>query len=130
MVTRPAERGHASLYVAIEGARVRDVAARTKNNFGGLGGELTAGIRRAGLHNDGPSLNRTRNIERAAHPQKLSRVVENMEHIRVETGARFHVANERIVGPAIPQARHHVIELASAPIAGGMLDMFLEAKIH
>src|SRR5580700_6090100 len=102
MVAWTAERLHASLHVGIKGAGVCDIAACTKNNFSGLRGELAACIRRAGLYDNGPALNRTRNIEWAANFQKLSIVVKDVELFGIEVDACFHVANERIVGPAIP----------------------------
>src|SRR5277367_2592293 len=102
MAARTADRLHASLHVGIEGARGCDIATRAENDFCGLGGELSASIRRACLHDDRPALYRTRNIERAANFQKLPIVVQDVEFLGIEVDASFHVADERIVGPTIP----------------------------
>src|SRR5882672_3354319 len=39
-------------------------------------------------------------------------------------------ADEGVIGPAVPQARDHVIELPGAPIALAVLDMLLKAKVE
>jgi len=40
------------------------------------------------------------------------------------------LADEGVIGPAVPQARDHVIELPGAPIALAVLDMLLKAKVE
>ena len=130
MLARAAERLHASFHVGVEGTRHRDRTACGENNFGGLGGELAACVGRACLHDDRPALNWTRDIQRTAHFQKLAMMIEYVELLRIEVLSRLDVANERVVGPAIPQARHDVEEFARATVTRRMLHVLLEAEIQ
>jgi len=40
------------------------------------------------------------------------------------------IADEGVIGPAVPEARYHVIKLPCTPIALAVLDMLLKAKIE
>ena len=44
--------------------------------------------------------------------------------------AALDVADEGVVGPAVPQAGHHVVELARAAIALAVLHVLVEAEIQ
>jgi hypothetical protein len=130
MLVRAPELLHATFYIGIESARIRDIIPGPKDYLRRLGSKLPARLGRAGLHDDGPALNRTRDVERTAHSEMLSVVVQDMKLLGIEIYARLHVANEGVVRPAIPKARHHVEELARAAIARRMPHVFLQAEIH
>jgi hypothetical protein len=40
------------------------------------------------------------------------------------------IADEGVIGPAVPQARDHVIKFPGTPIALAVLDMLLQAKVE
>src|SRR5258708_39906708 len=114
MVARAPELLHATFYIGVESARIRDITPGPEDYLGRLGSELPAYLRSAGLHDDRPALNRTRDVERTAHIEMLSMVVQDMKLFGIEIYARLHVLNEGVVRPAIPQACHHVDEFARA----------------
>ena len=53
-----------------------------------------------------------------------------MELVRVKIHPCLHISNERVVGPAVPQARHNVKEFPCPAIPGSMRNMFLTTEIH
>src|SRR6516162_2593111 len=53
-----------------------------------------------------------------------------MESGGIEINAALNIAYEGIVGPAIPQARHHVKEFACTAVTRLMLEMLVKAEIH
>ena len=57
-------------------------------------------------------------------------MVEDVQPRGIEIKALIDIADEGVVGPAVPQTGDDVEEFARAPLALGMLDMFLEAEIH
>src|SRR5262245_16945329 len=57
-------------------------------------------------------------------------MVQGVKLLRIEIDPRFHITNESVVRPAVPQTSHHIEELARATVARLMLNMFLETKIH
>jgi hypothetical protein len=99
-------------------------------DFGSLGGELPSRFRRAGLNDNRPTLNGTRDVERSANPEKLALMVQDVKLFGIEIDASLDVANKGVVCPAVPEARHHVEKLARTPIARRVLDMLLETEIH
>ena len=129
VVAVAAERLHAAFDVGVEALRVGHRAAGGEHHFGGFGGDLPAGFRRAGLDDDRPALDGTGDVERAADREMGALVVQDVHAVRVEVDAVFDVADEGIVGPAVPQAGHDVVELARLAVAGAVLDMFLQAEI-
>ena len=48
----------------------------------------------------------------------------------IEIDAALDVADEGVLGETVPQAGHHVVELARAAIALVMLEMIVEAEIE
>jgi len=68
MVAIATELLHAPFHVGIEGARTGEIVARGEDDFGSLGGELPSRFRRAGLNDNRPTLNGTRDVERSANP--------------------------------------------------------------
>ena len=101
---------------------------RGEHGLRGLGRELAPGLGRAGLHDDRPALDRPRDVERTAHGKKLALVIEHMQLVGVEKDAVLDVADEGVVGPAVPQSRHHVVELARAAIALAVLHVIVSPK--
>ena len=71
-----------------------------------------------------------RDVERAAHREMLALVVEHMQFGGVEIEPAFGVADEGVVGKAVPQAGHHIVEFPRPVIALVMLDMLVEAEIQ
>ena len=127
---RAAKLFHSALHVGIELSAGGEVALRREHGFRRLSRKLPAGLRRPGLHDHRPALDRARDIERSSHRKIFTLVIEHM-HLRwVEENAVLDIADERVVGPAVPETRHHVIKLPCAPIALAVLDMLLEAKIE
>ena len=68
-------------------------------------------------------------VERSAHREELSLVVEDVQLGRVEIAAACLVAKESVVFPAVPQALDHVMELLGAAVAFGMVDVRLAAEV-
>ena len=130
MVARAADLLHAALHVGVELAPGREVALRREHGFGGLGGELAAGLGGARLHDHRPALDRPRDVERAAHREIFSLVAEHVHLVGIEEDAALDVADEGVVGPGVPQAGHHVVELARAPVALAVLHVLVEPEIE
>src|SRR5258707_1539845 len=76
-----------------------------------------------------PALDRPGDIERSAHGKILTLVIKHMHFRWVEENAMLDIADEGVVGPAVPHARDHVIKLPCTPIALAVLDMLLKAEI-
>src|SRR5207248_4669654 len=64
--------------IGVVALRVGELAAARKDHLGGLGGELAAGIGRAGLDDYWPALDRPGDVQGAAHRQELALVVEHV----------------------------------------------------
>ncbi len=88
MVAGAAELRHAALDVGVEALALGEVALRGEHHLGGLGRELAAGLRGAGLHDDRPALDRPGDVERPAHREILALVVQHMQLVGVEIDAR------------------------------------------
>ena len=129
MIRLPAITREPALHVAIERLRFVERLVRDEHDFGGLRREFLARFRRTGLHDDGPALRRTRDVERPAHLEVLAAMVEHVQLVGIEIDAAFLVAQEGVVFPAIPQARDDVVEFARAFIAHGMIGMLLEVEV-
>ena len=118
-----------ALHVGVEGAAHLDAALRGEDGLGRLGGKLAARFAGAGLDDHGPALHRARDIERPAHVEIFALVVEHVEPVGIEIDAALDVADERVLGPAVPQPGHDLDEFARARIALAMLQVILEAEI-
>src|SRR5580692_12822111 len=75
------------------------------------------------------ALRRPRHIERAAHREMLSLVVQHMQLGGVEIAPGDAVADERVVVPTVPQPAHDLDELDRTFVALAMLIMLLAAEI-
>ncbi len=121
---------HPSSDIGIKRLRVGEIAAAGKDHLGSLGGELAPGVRRAGLDDDRPALDRPRDVQRAAHRQEFALVVEDVQPLGIEIDAVFDIADKGVLGPAVPQPGHDIEEFAGAPIALAMLHMLGHAEIE
>ncbi len=130
MIARAAELFHAALDVGIEFLADGKIALRGEHRFRRLRRELAAGIGRAGLHDHRPALDRAGDIDRAAHREIFALVIEHVHFRRIEKDAVLDVADPGIVGPAVPQSGHDVVELPRAAIALAVLHMLVEAEIE
>ena len=54
---------------------------------------------------------------------------EDVELLRIEIDAAGLIANKRIVGPTVPQPRHHRMEFPRAGITGGVGEMLVAAEV-
>ncbi len=82
-----------------------EVALRREHRFRCFRRELPAGLRRSGLHDHKPALDRPRDIERSSHGKISTLVIEHMHFRWVEENAMLNIADEGVIGPAVPQAR-------------------------
>ncbi len=57
-------------------------------------------------------------------------MIEHVHLVGFEEHAALDVADEGVVRPGIPQAGHHVVELAGALVALGVLHMVVEPEIQ
>ena len=130
VVAVAAELVHAALDVGVELLAVGEAAAAGEHRFRGLGRELPAGLRGAGLHDHRPALHRPGDVERAAHLEICALVVQHMHLVRIEKEAALDVAHEGVVGEGIPQPGDHVIELARPLVALVVLHVVVEAEIQ
>src|SRR5262252_10893679 len=104
MVGRAAEPFHPSFDIGVETLRVDQIAATRKDDLGGFSGDLAAGFRCACLNDDRPSLDLTVYVRRAAHREKLALVIQHMQPLGIEIDAVLDIADEGVVGPAVPQS--------------------------
>ena len=103
---------HALANVRPEGASVVACLRDGEDHLGCLGGELPAIVGRAGLDDHRPSLDRPRDVQRAAHGKELALVVKHMQLGRIEELAGLLVPKKGVVGPAVPEPVDDIHELA------------------
>ena len=65
-----------------------------------------------------------------AHRQELALVVEHVHAFGIEIDALLDVADEGVVGQAVPQPGHDVEELAGAAVALVVLHVLGQAEIE
>ena len=130
MVAVAAELVHAALDVGIKLLSVGEAAAAGEHGLRGLRGKLPAVVGGAGLHDHRPALHRAGDVERPAHREIFSLVVEHVHLGRIEIEALFDIAHEGVVGEGIPQAGDHVVELARALVALGVLHVIFQPEIQ
>ena len=129
MVARAPGLFRPALHIGIELLADGEARLRGEHRLRRLGRELAAGLGGAGLDDHRPALDRPRDVERAAHRQVLALVVEHVQLVGIEIDAVVDVADEGVVRPAVPQAGHHVVELARAAIALAVLHMLVSPKL-
>jgi hypothetical protein len=130
VVWRTAGLFHATLHVGIEFLAPCETVLRGEDGFRGLSGELASSLRRAGLHDHRPALDRPSDVQRPADRIVLVLMVEHMHLCGIEVDAGFDVANEGVIRPGIPQAGHHIVEFAGTAVALVVLDMLRETEIQ
>ena len=121
---------HAALDVGVELLPVGKRATAGEHGFRRFRRQLPAIVRGAGLHDHRPALHRAGDVERAAHGQVFALVVEHVHFVGIEIQARFDVADKSVVGEGIPQARHHIVELARPLVALGVLHVVFQPEIQ
>lgn len=121
---------HAALDVGIELLAVGEAAAAGEHGLRGLGRELPAVFRCAGLHDHRPALHRAGDVEGAAHLQIFAVVVERVHLRGIDEQPTLDVAHEGIVGEGIPEAGDDVVELTRALVALGVLHVIVEAEVE
>ena len=57
-------------------------------------------------------------------------MAEHVQFCGIEEQAALLVAQEGVIRPGVPQSRHDIEELAATPVAGVVLDMFVEPEVH
>ena len=125
-----AELFHPALDVGIELLAVGEAAAAGEHGLRGFGRELPAVFGRAGLHDQRPALHGAGDVERPAHAQIFSLVIEHVHLRGIEIEALLDVAHEGVVGEGIPQAGDDVIEFARPLVALGVLHVVVEPEIQ
>ena len=110
--------------------RIGELAAAGEDHLRGLGGELAAGVGGAGLDDDRPALDRPGDVQGAAHRQELALVVEHVHPLGVEINPVLDIADEGVIGPAVPEAGDDVEELAGAAVALAVLHLLGQPEIE
>ncbi len=121
---------HPALDVGIEFLAVGEGAAAGEHGLRGFRRKLLAVLGRAGLHDQRPALDRAGDVERAAHAEILSLVIEHVHLGGIEIQALFDIAHKSVVGEGIPQPGDDVIEFTRALVAFGVLHMVVEPEIQ
>ena len=57
-------------------------------------------------------------------------MIQDVHAVGVEKDPVFHVTNEGVICPTVPQAGHHVVKFSGFVVPLGMRDVLLEAKIE
>src|SRR3546814_7912784 len=73
-----------------------------ENAFRGACGKVTARAGRPRLKNDGMTLRRPSDIERATHIVIRAMMVQEVQGLRIEEGAVLTNGNEGVIVPAVP----------------------------
>ena len=111
---------HPPLHIGVEALTVGQRALSGKHHLRSFGCELPAGLRCAGLHDERPALYRAGDVQRSAHGEELAAMVQGMEPVGIEELPRLDIVREGVVGPAVPQAGHHIEILARPAVALGV----------
>ena len=120
----------ARLDVGIHALRGGHVADAGEHHLGRFAGQLTTGVGLASLHDDRPALHRPGDVQRPAGGKVFALVIEHMQFGRIRVNAAVDIADEGVVGPAVPQAGHHVVELARPAVAFVVFEVLLEAEVQ
>ncbi|KAK1237307.1 hypothetical protein MKX08_002932 [Trichoderma sp. CBMAI-0020] len=112
-----------ALDVCVHGLCCFHVARCGKDGLGCFAGQLSSWLRLSGLHNHRPSLDRPGNIQRALDLELVAHVVELRED------ARLLVADEGVVGKAVPQPGHDVVKLLGALVPVRVVHVLVAAKV-
>ena len=121
---------HPAFHVGVKSLARREIGLRREHGFRRLRRDLSSGFRGAGLHDHRPALDRSRNIERAAHRQILALVVQHVQLVRIEIRAAFDITDESVVCPAVPKPGHDVEEFARPLVALAVLHVIVETEIQ
>jgi hypothetical protein len=95
----------------------------------GRRGDLPPLVRGAGLHQHGTALRIAGDVQRAAHLEVFSAVVEGVHFGFVEEDFLGAVVDECVVFPTVPQPGDDLDEFLGALIAGVVVEMFLAVEV-
>ncbi len=123
------ERGKLPFHVRVERDRVVERLLRGEDHLGRARGQPRAGRRRPGLHDDRMALRRACNVQRPAHLEEPSAMIEHVALVGIEETAARAIAHECVVVPAVPQPAHDVGEFLRARIAFAMLEMRVAVEV-
>src|SRR5688572_120737 len=87
-----------------------------------MSGEGFAGIRRASLHEHGPTLGRSRQIERSGDLEDLAFVVDLTHALLPQKRPGRAIVDDGVVAPAVPKCRHDAHELLALVVAVGVCE--------
>src|SRR6218665_2055826 len=96
--------GHTPLDIGIKRLRTRKIAGRTEDQFGRFCRELPSRLGLTGLHDHRPALNWPGNIQRPAHAQFITLVVEHVHLFRIEEDTALLITDESIIRETVPEA--------------------------
>src|ERR1700722_1261024 len=82
-----ARRGDACLHIFIKLPGFLDCSTAAEYEFGCFGGELPAHIRGTGLHDDWPTLDWSRDVERTSHRQMFTLMIKYVHLVWIEEDA-------------------------------------------
>src|SRR6185436_6164726 len=103
MVGIAAVFAHPPLDVVVVGLGSINRQMRAEDRLRVLRSEFLAIVGSSGLHDDGPTLWRTRHIQWAADGVVLPLVVEQVHLVAVEEDAAVAIAHEGIIIPTVPE---------------------------
>ncbi len=99
------------------GLGLLEVLHHGEDDIGGARGQPHGRRRAAGLQHHRPALRRAADVERALHLEPLAVMVERAHLGGVDIEAAGAVGDDRVVGPAVPQALDHVDEFLGDLVA-------------
>src|SRR3954454_10682194 len=99
----PADPRGTVLYVGLEALPVRQRLLGGEHRLGVPRGEVLAVLRRAGLHDQRPSLRRSRQVERAPDPEMRANVVDGTYLGLVGPDPCCLVGGGGVIVPAVPE---------------------------
>ena len=114
---------------SLERLQIFDAASRSKHHLCRFRCKLAACIGCTSLHDQRPALYRPRDIERATHIEELTLMIECVQPIRIKEDTAVLVANEGVVGPAVPEPGDHVEKFPRPAVAVVMFHLVRHAKI-
>ena len=117
------------LDVGIIGLACLFILGMGEDDLGPLRREVAAFVRRAGLENDRLALRRAFDVERAAHLEEFTLMIEPVQPVGVDELPARLVPDMGAVFPTVPQPLHHVEIFARYAIAHRMGRMFGLAEI-
>src|SRR5262249_27021708 len=124
-----AKSGDPTLQAGIERPGVLDGLRGRIDDVGGGGRKGQAFVGGAGLKDHRMALGRAWDVQRPAHGEVLSSVVEDVQLLPVEISARSLATDEGVSVPAVPQSPHDGYEFARPFVAVGVIGIAVATEI-